>query len=433
MKKIWPKVIRDPVHDIIPFTDTPCDRLLLDLINMREFQRLRRIKQLGLSELVFPMANHSRLSHAIGVMHIARRRLDQMKRLGFRLTNDQRVAALAAALLHDIGHGPFSHAFEKVTGDKHEMRTLQIICDESTEVNASLRKFSKDLPERLAVFFDESIDDGGKSKVGIPIVLTQIVSSQLDADRFDYLLRDSLATGTDYGRFDLNWLMIQQFVDSTKKRFYLSRKALSAAEAYVYARYHMYRSVYFHKATRAAEVMLRLLFKRYKELVEQCSSKTKKQAVVPGAPSAIFLAFTSKPSLDQYLFLDDHTMTEFFKACSAAKDTILRTLGHGLVNRALFKGVDASDAEPAGLGKFTAQATDTVRKNGYDPAYAFADDTAADTPYKPYDPADDKPATQIYVELGTGEKKELSQVSDSVAQSTQEVCARAVLLSRSHS
>jgi hypothetical protein len=151
-------------------------------------------------------------------------------------------------------------------------------------------------------------------------------------------------------------------------------------------------------------------------LVKQRSSKAKKQEVVPGVPGAIFQAFTSKLSLDQYLLLDDHTMTEFFKACSVAKDKTLQMLGQGLVNRILFKGVDATDAEPAGLGKFTTQATEKVKASGYDPEYAFADDTAADTPYKPYDPADDKPATQIYVEMGTGEKKELGQVSDSVAQ-----------------
>ncbi len=183
MGKIWPKVIRDPVHGIIPFEDTECDRLLLDLINTREFQRLRRIKQLGMSELVFPGANHSRFSHSIGVMHVARKMLDRAERLlGDSLRDDQHTAVLVAALLHDIGHGPFSHAFEKVTGEKHEVRTLEIIGDASTEVYERLTEQDPTLPSRLAVFFDEDIDEEKREQAEIPAYLTQVVSSQLDAD-----------------------------------------------------------------------------------------------------------------------------------------------------------------------------------------------------------------------------------------------------------
>jgi len=141
----WPRVIRDPVHDIVPFEDTPCDRLLLVLINTREFQRLRRIRQLGMSEMVFPGANHSRFAHSIGVMHVARRILERVETVRGqkkKLEEEQKTAVLAAALLHDIGHGPFSHAFEKVAGQKHEARTLEIILDRKTEVGKSLRKHS---------------------------------------------------------------------------------------------------------------------------------------------------------------------------------------------------------------------------------------------------------------------------------------------------
>ncbi len=116
MSGTWPKVIRDPVHNIIPFQDTPCDRLLLDLINTKEFQRLRRVKQLGASHLVFPGADHSRFAHSIGVMHTARKFLDCLVRTSpVELTEDLRTVVLSAALLHDTGHGPFSHAFENIT------------------------------------------------------------------------------------------------------------------------------------------------------------------------------------------------------------------------------------------------------------------------------------------------------------------------------
>ena len=416
MGNSWPKVIRDPVHDIIAFENTPCDRLLLSLIDTQEFQRLRRIKQLGMSDMVFPGANHSRFSHAIGVMHVARRILCRAKAIGLDLDDDQRIAVSVAALLHDIGHGPFSHAYEKATGDKHEARTLEIIRSESTEVNKRLREFSSTLPEQVATFFDEAADDDAREKAGIPRVLTQIISSQLDADRFDYLLRDSLMTGTDYGQFDLNWLLLQLSYDGTKERLFLSRKALSAAEAYVYARYHMYRSVYFHKATRAAEVMLRLVFKRYRELLRKAGSKKEKLRVAPGAPSALYHLFTDQSSLDSFLAVDDHTVTEFFKACSGAGDDMLRMLGCGLITRVLYKGIDVTDCPTASIPKFTERAKEIVKANGLDPDYAFVDDTAADIPYKPYDPDADYPATQIYVEKGTGERKELSEVSDSVIQ-----------------
>jgi HD superfamily phosphohydrolase len=140
VSKSWPQVIRDPVHDIILFEDTDCDRLLLDLINTREFQRLRRVKQLGLCDMVFPGANHSRFAHCIGVMQTARKFLDRIQRLlGRKLTDHHRLLVSAAALLHDVGHGPFSHAFEKVTGESHERRTLEIIRDDSTEIHRRLR------------------------------------------------------------------------------------------------------------------------------------------------------------------------------------------------------------------------------------------------------------------------------------------------------
>ena len=123
MAGTWPKVIRDPVHELIPFEDHPCDRLLWDLINTREFQRLRRIKQLGVCELVFPGANHSRFAHSIGVMHIARSFLARIQRVWPELLDPEReTLVLAAALVHDVGHGPFSHSFESVTGDRHELR-----------------------------------------------------------------------------------------------------------------------------------------------------------------------------------------------------------------------------------------------------------------------------------------------------------------------
>ena len=271
MAGTWPKVIRDPVHELIPFEDSPGDRLLWDLINAREFQRLRRIKQLGVCELVFPGANHSRFSHSIGVMHIARSFVTRIRRVWPGLLDEEReTLVLAAALVHDVGHGPFSHSFESITGDHHESRTLEIILDPSTEIHQCLASYPPcgDLARKLSLFFGETITKERVTEAEFPSLLTQIVSSQLDADRFDYLQRDSHATGADYGRFDWKWLIHNLNLDHEKGRFYLDRKALAEVERYVFARYHMYRTVYFHKTSRAAEVMLRLIFKRFKQLVD---------------------------------------------------------------------------------------------------------------------------------------------------------------------
>ncbi len=417
MAKSWPKVIRDPVHNIIPFEDSRGDRLVLDLINAREFQRLRRIKQLGMADMVFPSANHSRFSHCIGVMHIARMMLDRVDKLtGSPIGEDQRIAVLVAALLHDIGHGPFSHAFEKVTGQRHEKRTLEIITDGKIEIVKCLREYDKDLPLRLEIFFDEDIDADKHEAAEIPEFLTQIVSSQLDADRFDYLLRDSDATGTDYGQYDLSWLLLQLRLDPGHKRFYLSKKALSAAEAYIFARYHMYRSVYFHKAIRAAEVMLRLLFQRFRQLLNSARSASEQHAIAPGTPDTVIQAFTGQISLDEYLALDDSTVTEFFKACSSAKDDILREIGYGLVNRRLYKAIDATGADGASIGEFASRAKEEVKSLDLDPDYVFVNETAADTPYKPYDPDASKPASQIYIETPDGQNVEISSQSDALMQ-----------------
>jgi HD superfamily phosphohydrolase len=405
--KDWLKLFADPVHRIIGFEDSPCDRLLLDLVNTKEFQRLRRIKQLGVSEQVFPGASHTRFCHSLGVLHTARMFIKRVQQLTEKLTDDQKTRVLVAALLHDVGHGPFSHVFEKVTGESHEKRTLEIIRDDHTDVHRRLVEFDKNLPEDLAIFFDEDVDEDSRIDSSLPVFLTQIVHSQLDADRFDYLLRDSLSTGTDYGNFDIGWLIQHLFIDEERRRFYLSRKAIMSAESYVFARYHMYRTVYFHKTTRAAEVMLRLLFRRFKDLLDNSEEKAN---IVQGAPSSIAKAFSGGMSLEDYLQLDDHTITEFLKACLNASDSILSELARGLLYRRLFKGTDVTNQAASDIVRFTEGAKEAIKSAGRDPAYYFADDSAGDTPYKPYHPDSDEPNTQIYVDKTT----ELSDLSDPV-------------------
>lgn len=409
MGKTWPKLIRDPVHDIISFEDNDCDRLLLDLINTGEFQRLRRIKQLGMSELVFPGANHSRFAHSIGVMHNTRRFIARIEQLtGQGVDPHHRTCVLAAALLHDIGHGPFSHTFEKITGESHEAKTKAIIRGE-TGVSGILCKHDKNLPDNLCQFFDEGPDAASN---GIPKYFTQIISSQLDADRFDYLLRDSHASGAAYGQFDSKWLIQHLRLDGAKGRLHLSNKALVAVETYIYARYHMYRAVYYHKTTRAAEVMLRLLFGRFSTLLKDGADASK---FSPGAPPAVVKAFAPNIALGlaDYLSLDDHTVTELVKCSRNGNDPELAALAAGILERKLYKSIDASDAQMVGVGDFQQKAAELIRRKNpkVDIATALVNDTPADTPYKPYDPDADQPATQIYIENSLGAVKELGQLS----------------------
>jgi HD superfamily phosphohydrolase len=368
---------------------------------------------MGMTELVFPGANHSRFAHSLGVLHTARMFLDQFERVGGRiLPSEQRAFLLAAALLHDVGHGPFSHAFEQVTGQRHEAFTHAIIHDDSTEVHRTLRAFDRDMPRQLALFFDEDADEGQRLG-GLPPYLTHIVSGQLDADRCDYLLRDSHATGTNYGNFDLVWMLAQLRPDPEGGRFYLTRKGLSAAETYLFARFHMYRTVYFHKTSRSAEVMLKLLLRRLKELIVA-------QRPIDGVFPSLFETFSGQVRLTRYLDLDDHGITELLKGCTRSRDEIVSRLGDGLLNRRLFKALDVTGLVPglelANIVAFNVRVTERLRELGFDPRYSFVEDSASDTPYEPYQPDAEKPSRQIYVESASGRIVEISALSDALGQ-----------------
>src|SRR5438045_5337899 len=254
------KIIRDPVHDVIAFRlERPLDALLFRLLNADEFQRLRRIRQLGMASLAYPGADHSRYSHSLGVMETARKILDQLRR-GLYIAAESETICLAAALLHDLGHGPFSHVFERVTGIHHEDLTRRVIIDPDGEVNRLLVEHDPSLPQKIIDFLNCRPRR---------TFVCDIISSQLDADRLDYLLRDNLMTGSRYGGYDLRWLLVSMTIDAKSDRLAVTWKGVSAVEAYLAARYHMYRNVYFHKVVRAGEGMLKLALQRAKRLAAQ--------------------------------------------------------------------------------------------------------------------------------------------------------------------
>src|ERR1043166_6082999 len=247
------RIYRDPVHNIIRLrTDTDEGELMMKLIDTPEFQRLRRIKQLGLGLFTYQGAEHSRFTHSLGAFHLMTRVLD---RFGERYSIDSadRIAARAAALLHDVGHGSFSHVMEKVLNFHHEHWTVQILRSSETEIGSLLSSHSPDLPTKVATIIE------GKFK---PAALAQLVSSQLDVDRMDYLLRDSLMTGAKYGIYDLEWIINALAIDEAADRVYVQARGIYAVEEYLQARYYMFRQVYFHRTLRSAEAILRSIIRR---------------------------------------------------------------------------------------------------------------------------------------------------------------------------
>ena len=243
------KVFRDAIHNYI-HVDQP---VILELINSKEMQRLRRIKQLGGTHQVYQSAEHSRFCHSLGVYFIVRKMIFNSD-IGEYINDYDKLTVMCAALLHDIGHGPFSHCFERVFGLNHEDFTIKIINGDS-EVNHILENFDPGFSKKVSSIIEKKHPNK---------ILIQMISSQLDADRMDYLLRDSYFTGTTYGHFDLYRILRVMKVVNNKIVYKYS--GVQAIENYILARYHMYWQVYYHPTSRSYEQLLISIFRRVKDL-----------------------------------------------------------------------------------------------------------------------------------------------------------------------
>lgn len=364
------KIIRDPVHDVIAFRlDRPLDALLFALLNAEEFQRLRRIRQLGMASLAYPGADHSRYSHSLGVMETARKILNQL-RLDFpkKIDEEGETICLVAALLHDLGHGPFSHVFERVSGIHHERLTQRVIMDAHSAIHRILIKFDKHMPDQVVEFLQ------CKPK---RTFYCDVISSQLDADRLDYLQRDNLMTGSGYGAFDLGWLLKALTIDEPGERLAVTYKGISAVEAYLQSRYHMYRNVYFHKVVRSAEGMVKLALQRAKRLAVQ------ERLEWPPRENAMQKALTGqRMSMRQFTELDDVSVLHCFKLWAASSDKILARLCHGLLYREVYKTIDLSRLnDPQRARAIATKAERVIAEEGGEPEYELFLDQPADTPY----------------------------------------------------
>ena len=252
------KIFRDPLYNYVSI-DRESDGWLLELLDCPEVQRLRRIRQLGVSDLTYPGADHSRLSHTLGVLHLMQQALEHIDRLGHKEADVARARhpLLAAALLHDVGHGPFSHLFEIPLGVNHESWSKRIICSEETKVNEILKR-SYITPQDVANLIEEK----NHSR---PPWEKCLLSSELDVDRLDYLRRDSVFTGSGYGHFD--WYRILHAFNLHKRThgshiLVWPDKAKYAIEEYIFSRFYMYNNVYQHKTTRGFERLLHAAWKR---------------------------------------------------------------------------------------------------------------------------------------------------------------------------
>jgi hypothetical protein len=414
-------ILRDPVHGLVAF-ESEEERIIDRLIDTPEVQRLRRVRQLGVTALAFPGAEHTRFAHAIGAAFVMKLLLARLRAIHEELpfwqqvTTDRARDALAAAFLHDVGHGPLSHLFEDaIPGTPHhEVWTERIVKDPGTGVNRVLASLDPAMPERVAALV--------RGEHPMPY-FAKAVSGTFDVDRCDYLLRDAHATGVGYGKYDLDWLLRSlRFtpVASEKEVPALAidgAKGLPAIEAFILARLFMFQQVYLHKATRSAEWMIRTILARAAICIAD-------GARLPQTPRAIEQAAYGEPLLlGDYLELDDAAITVAMHAWEDAKDATLADLSKRVRARALFKTLElfGEQSSPAGRARVLATAREVATSRGFDADYYVGLDVAEDTPFG-------AEADPLMVIFAKGPPRPLSDVSFILARLAGQVMSRVRLI-----
>ena len=340
--------VRDPLHNIIEFGDDDFESMLWNIIQTPEFQRLRRIKQLGFSEFVYPGATHTRFAHSLGVFHVARRLCKIIHGLqdNFNDSDERQQTVLAAALLHDVGHGPFSHAFEDVLKrmkfeHSHEIISGRIIKDSS--IGRILSDFREGFNEEVARVITPGYKD----------IYAAVVSSQFDADRLDYILRDRMMTGTSLGMVDLEWLLSNLQIGhleslnsdnadiETIDTLVIGAKGIMAVESFVVNLFQMYPTVYFHKTTRGIEKLFTELMILVFERI--CDDENGVSVNLPEQhPLVSFVCSLKrkKNNLNAIVALDDTVIMGALSCLLYAHDEKINSLAKRLLNRQVFKCID---------------------------------------------------------------------------------------------
>ncbi len=330
------KIINDPVFGFLSIPN----ELIYDVLQHPYVQRLNRIRQLGLSYLVYPGAMHSRFGHSLGAMHLMHEAIASLRLKGVEITEHEETSAMIAILLHDIGHGPFSHVLEHtlVEGVTHEDISLlmmeRINIDLNGQLDTAISIFKNEYPKHF---------------------LHQLISSQLDVDRMDYLCRDSFFTGVQEGRVASERLL--KMLDVRDDRLVVQVKGIYSVEKFLVARRLMYWQVYLHKTSVAAEQHLIKILSRAKELARDgkelfCSPALRYFLYQP----VNFRMFSPQSeALEKYALLDDNDVLSAIKAWISCDDKVLSALSESFVNRRLFRGEllekPLTDSQKAELNK----------------------------------------------------------------------------------
>lgn len=436
--------IRDPLHNLIEFGADEFEQTLWKVIETRPFQRLRRIRQLGFSELVFPGATHTRFAHSIGVFHTARQLIRIIERLVDDREHQSRVA-LAASLVHDVGHGMFSHSFEAIGKKldlpmaKHEDVSETLIRD--SEIAEALQKlgsgFANDVADVLRRKKPRNLYDS-------------VVSSQFDADRLDYMQRDRIMTGVQSSGIDATWLMenleigtVQASADDetsgTVDTLVLGPKAYYAAESYVLSLFQLYPNVYLHKTTRAAEKLFSCLMFRIFDLIRM---RHKGKVGLP--PNHPIRRFAEEPSnIENALALDDAVFWGALPMMAEAQDTLVRDCAVRLRERRLPKCIDvrkrAEDHLPVKPGmnledrqereaklslackEIVGQVREFAETRGPGQPQVLVDEDLRN-PYKKIKESE-TPLNQIRIKLGNDRSEDMANLSAVVSSAqTYEIC-----------
>lgn len=416
--------VRDAVHGLIVFREGEAlDQLAWQLIGTPEFQRLRRIKQLGVSEFVYPGATHSRFAHSLGVFHVARKLAKIIHReLGKAFDPERAEVAVIAALLHDLGHGPFSHTFEGVQrarglAKKHEKWTAEIIRNPRGRIRPLLDGY------RRGGNFTEEV--AGLLEAEDPVdIYHAIASSSFDADRLDYLRRDRRMTGTGAGAIDFDWLMEQLRVAEVEieapeaangydrvsvPTFCFDAKALPAAEQFLLARYTLHEQVYFHKTTRCVEHMIAKQLGRVADLVAK--PETIRSTGLDEQHPLIRFFGPDGATLTNYLALDDAVVAGAIERMTAAEDATLADLAQRLRERRLYKSLDLrAFGHDEGRQRGAARRIDKQFEQKLKDGSVIKDEGAAVSLYTQIGGDDEKTHKKLHI-LDAGRPREITDLS----------------------
>ena len=389
MKKEQRKIINDPVYGFITI-DSP---LVFDIISHPWYQRLRRIHQMALASFVYPGAVHTRFHHSLGAYHLMCQAVSELCHKGVNISEEESEAVKAAILLHDIGHGPYSHALENllVSNANHEEIGLQI-----------MHRMNEDFGGRLSLAIDIY------TNVYAKYFLHSLISGQVDVDRMDYLTRDSFYTGVSEGVIGYDRILKMLAVHNGE--LMIEEKAIYSTEKFLVARRQMYWQVYLHRAVLATEMMLVKIIERVKEIYQ-----TNDEQLQTGSPVDYFLAnqpLISDEFINAFCSIDDADVLFAVKRWSHHKDVVLSVLSNGLLNRNLLKcTLQNEPVAEAVLQKIRKDIAIRLHISEREAAYLAFTGVAENTAYKLTN-------ENVNILFKNGDVKDISQVDDPLINQT---------------